>query len=431
MKSNLRVMRSHHATTGDVAMAVHRVTRAVAHVRQQARPVPAARGAARVGYLLDHFPSRSHGFVLQEILELESRGIDVQVFSLGIPDGFLDDTATALARLHSPVCYFSADAEISDRAANGTMFAGGMTSRAAHWMARHVAARNIEHLHAHGASETADVVREAGGLTGVGYSFTVHAQDLNDRAAPAVCEKVLEARFAVTLSDVDHNRLNRICGRGAADKLHRIPMSVDPDEFRFSKTANDEWPSILTIGPLAGSSGFDDLIDAIRILRDCGRLVHLTIVGDGGFDEALRARIDRAGLSERVRVIANASRRELAMLMREHTVLALPWTVGDADREVLANLVLEAMAGGLPVLSTDVPSIRELIDDGLTGRLISARDPSGLAGALETFFGNPRLCESFAAKARTTVERVFTARDNVSRLANLFVDAVARPQLGF
>ena len=219
MKSSLRLRRPHHTSTGDIALAMHRATRTVAHVRRQAEPVPAAPGAARVGYLLDHFPCGSHRFVLQEILELESRGIDVQVFSLGMPDGRLDDTALALARVHSSVCYFFADTEIGGRAPNGTMFAGGMapevvgsgmTSRAAHWMARHVAARNIEHLHAHGASETTDIVREAGRLTGVGYSFTVHAQDLNPRAASSVCEKVLEARFAVTLSDFDHARLNQI-----------------------------------------------------------------------------------------------------------------------------------------------------------------------------------------------------------------------------
>ena len=442
---------------------MHRPTRTVTHVPPRVPPrlaraprfdeqvalnvpksVPvgmlsSGRRGASVGYVMDRFPRVSHDFVLREILELESRGIDVHVFSLGMPEGRLDDTACALARLQSPVCYFLADTEASGGFPEGTMFApdytasegtgSGMTSRAAHWVARQVEMRRIEHLHAHGAAVATEVVREAGRLTGLGYSFTAHAHDLHDGAAPSVREKVLEARFAVTLSDFDHGRLMRICGRGAADKLHRIPMSVNPEESRFSDAESHDSDSVLTVGPLVEKSGFTDLIEAMRIARDSGRVARLTILGEGEFEPTLRAWIARCGLADSVRIIPNVSRRDLAMLMRTHTVMVLPWTAEDGDRDVLANLVLEAMAAGLLVLSTDVPSIRELIDDGLTGRVISPRDPVGLAGALETFFASPRLRKSMASNARVTVEQMFAAGRNVSHLASLFVDTVVGKSL--
>ena len=395
---------------------------------------------ASVGYVMDRFPRGSHGFVLQEILALESRGVDVHVFSLGMPDGRLDDTAFALARLQSPVSYFLADTEASGGVPEGTMFApdyiasdptcSAMTSRAAHWIARQVGARRIHHLHAHGAAVATDVAREAGRLTGVGYSFTAHARDLHDAVAPSVREKVLEAQFAVTLSEFDHARLALICGQGAADKLHRIPMGVDTDECRFSKPASHDIDSVLSVGPLVEESGFTDLIDAMRLMRDRGLVARATILGEGTFEEALRARIDRCGLSGQVQIMASASRRDLARLMQSHTVMVLPWTADDGDRDVLTNLVLDAMAAGLPVLSTDGPSIRELIDDGLNGRVISARDPLGLAGALETFFASSRLRESMASNARATVEQVFAARQNVTHLAKLFTGTVAAKLLG-
>jgi glycosyltransferase involved in cell wall biosynthesis len=374
--------------------------------------------------------------VLQEILELESRGVDVHIFSLGMPDGRLDDTAFALARLKGPVSYFLADdtESVNGVAAGasvasdwvGSSSTGTMTLRAAHWIAGQIAARRIEHLHAHGAAVATEVVREAGRLTGLGYSFTAHADGLQDGAAPSLREKVLDAQFAVTLSDFDQGRLIRICGRAAAEKVHRIPMGVDPEECWFSEAESHDSDSVLAVGPLVEKSGFTDLIEAIRILRDRGRVARLTILGEGGFEDTLRARIDRCRLAGSVQLIGSVSRRELAMLMRTHTVMVLPWAADDGDRDVLANLVLEAMAGGLLVMSTDVPSIRELIDDGLSGRVLSPCDPLGLAGALETLFDSPELRERMTWRARTKVERMFTARQHASHLASLFAGAVAR-----
>jgi colanic acid/amylovoran biosynthesis glycosyltransferase len=461
MKSHLRAQRTPRTAKRVIAPAVHRVARTVAHVVRQPAPLLHAqdfdrhvtgisagmplgllskeRRVVRVGYVLDRFPRGSHGFVLQEILELESRGVDVHIFSLGMPDGRLDDTAFALARLQGPVCYFLADdTESDDGVPDATKFtpdwitsesASAMTSRAARWIASQVAARRIEHLHAHGAAVATAVVREAGRLTGLGYSFTAHADGLHDGAAPSLREKVLDAQFAVTLSDFDQGRLLRICGRSAVDKVHRIPMGVDPDECWFSEAESHDSDCVLAVGPLVEKSGFGDLIEAIRILRDRGRVARLTILGEGPFEEALRDRIAQCRLESSVQLLGSVSHRELAMLMRAHTLMVLPWAADDGDRDVLANLVLEAMAGGLLVLSTDVPSIRELIDDGLSGRVLSPCDPLGLAGALETLFDSPELRERMTWRARTKVERMFTARQHASHLASLFMGAVARKPL--
>jgi glycosyltransferase involved in cell wall biosynthesis len=378
--------------------------------------------------------------VLEEILELESRGIEVHIFSLGMPDGRIDDTTLALARLRSPVRYLLDDEigespSIQNRSrlaadSIGSHPGNGAVSREAHWIASLVLTRRIEHLHAHGATVAADVTREVGRLTGLGYSFTAHADGLYEGAdLPSLREKTLEARFAVALSKVDRGRLLGICGPAAAHKLHRIPMAINPDDWRFAEAECHDCDSVLAVGPLVRKSGFTDLIEAIGILRDRGRIARLTIVGEGEFEDVIRAEIDRYGLASAVQLIASVSRRELATLMRVHTAMALPWVADDRDRDVLANMVLEAMAVGLPVLSTDLPGIRELIDDGLSGRVISARDPLWLAGALETLFDSPELRERMARRARTKVERLFTATRNVSDLARLFFEAVATRRL--
>jgi glycosyltransferase involved in cell wall biosynthesis len=206
-------------------------------------------------------------------------------------------------------------------------------------------------------------------------------------------------------------------------------MGVNPDESRFSTAECHDSDSMLAVGPLVESSGFMDLIQAVCILRDRGRFARLTIIGEGPFEGTLRAQINGHGLADRIKLIGGVSRTDLAMLMRVHTVMVLPWVSEDRDRDVLTNTVLEAMSAGLLVLSTDLPGIRELIDDGLSGRVISPNDPLWLAGALETLFDSPTLREQMVRRARTKVERRFAAAHNVSHLAQLFFEAVSRKRL--
>jgi glycosyltransferase involved in cell wall biosynthesis len=428
--------RRHLASVGFEDLTAH-----VPHSGPQ-RVIPHVRPAVRIAYVVDQFPRGPHGFLLEEILELESRGIDVHIFSLRMPEGRVDDTACALARLRGPVRYFS---EIEGFASDGSSIDGtfhytfaidslgqarmgrGLSANAARWVANQVASRDIEHIHAHGATVATDVAREAARLSGRGYSFTAYADGLYEGAnEPSLCEKVLNARFAVTLNESDRRRLVKVGGASASAKVHRIPISVNPDDYRFSTAGRLDSDSILAIGPLAEKSGFSDLIEAVGILRDRGRVARLTILGEGEYEETLRAQIDQCRLAGRIQIVGGLSRGEISMLMQAHTALVLPWVADDCDREVLANVVLEAMAVGLVVLSTDVPGIRELIDDGMSGRVISPRDPLWLAGALETLFDSPELRGRMAVRARSRVARMFSASRNVSQLGRLFVRTVAR-----
>src|SRR5262249_46588383 len=126
------------------------------------RVVPHVRPAVRIAYVVDQFPRGSHGFLLQEILELESRGIDVHIFSLRMPEGRVDDTACALARLRGPVRYFSEMEGFASSEApsiDGTFhytfaidslgqprMGRGLSASAARWVANQVVSRDIEHV---------------------------------------------------------------------------------------------------------------------------------------------------------------------------------------------------------------------------------------------------------------------------------------------
>ena len=116
----------------------------------------------------------------------------------------------------------------------------------------------------------------------------------------------------------------------------------------------------------------------------------------------------------------------LLSLMRSHAVMALPYTVlPGGGRDGVPPVVLEAMAVGLPVVSTSVVGVSEVLEDGWTGRLVSPNDPKWLAGAVETLLDNVRLRVRMATDARAQVESYFGLSRNVARLARLFASAPA------
>jgi glycosyltransferase involved in cell wall biosynthesis len=348
---------------------------------------PAA--AAPVGYVLDRGADRLKP-VLDEILELERCGLDVHVF-------FVDRSLPGHAR----------------------------------WIAREVTSRGIRHLHAQLA--TADVARHVKRLTHVGYSFTVLGTTLHEagRDPGALRDHVREADFVITPSNVSRDHLLSMTGPGVAGHVHRIYRGIDVERFPFCAEGGRDANSVLAVGPLVQASGFEDLIDAMAILRDRRPArVRLTIVGAGASVPKLKARIISRRLGDRIVLLGGDDEAgvatPLSTVMRSHTLMALPYRrLPSSCGGGVPGALLVAMAMGLPVVSTSVDAISEVIDDGWTGRLIAPREPHWLAGALETLLDNVRLRVHMATNARHEVERSFHRTRNVSELARLLAHAAA------
>ncbi len=345
--------------------------------------------AGPVGYVLDRAAERLKP-VLDEILELERCGLQVHVF-------FVDRTLPGHAR----------------------------------WIAREVGTRRIRHLHAHLA--TADVARHVKRLAHVGYSFTIVGSTLHETArdTSALRDQVRDADFVIAPSEVSRDHLLSLTGPSVADHVYRIYRGVDVERLPFCAESGRAGDSVLAIGPLVQASGFDDLIDAIGILRDRRPTpVRLTIVGAGASVQKLKARILSRRLADRVDLLGSDAESGLAAplsaLMRSHSLMALPYRrLPGSCAGGVPDVLLEAMAMGLPVVSTAVDGISEVIDDGWTGRLVAPRDPQWLAGALETLLDNVRLRVRIATHARAEVERSFDQTHNASELARLLSSVAA------
>jgi glycosyltransferase involved in cell wall biosynthesis len=167
------------------------------------------------------------------------------------------------------------------------------------------------------------------------------------------------------------------------------------------------------VGRLAAEKGFDVLIRALSQLVARNIDAHLVLVGDGGERAALEARARELGVSARVRFAG--WQPDVRPYFEALDVFAL-----SSHREGLPNVLLEAMALEVPVVSTRVNGVPRLIEDGANGALVSAGDADGLTRALAALLTSADLRERFRAAGRHTVETKFSFAARMKRLAELY-----------
>jgi colanic acid/amylovoran biosynthesis glycosyltransferase len=397
-------------------------------------------GPARVGYLMSWYPAVTETFILHEMLELRRLGVDLEIFPLfGAAHDARHPGADALgdrvhyhrglslelaaAQLHwlvrRPRAYLLAWVRaLRGHAQSPLLLAKALVvvPRAA-LIARRMEERGIRHVHAHWATHpalAAFVVRE---LTGIGYSFTAHAHDLYlDR--PMLGEKIRAARFVVTISRFNRALIERVCGAAAAAKTHVVPCGVDPRLFRRRRPrAPGGALRVACVAGLRDYKGHRWLLEACAVLAARGVPFECVLVGDGPERAAVEARISFLGLSGRVRLLGNQPQDRIREVLDASDVMVLPSIVtADGMMDGIPVALMEAMAMGVPVVSTRVSGIPELVEDGRTGLLAPEKDATALADALERLFREPDLARRLAAQGREHVLRHFNLVRNVARL---------------
>ena len=180
-------------------------------------------------------------------------------------------------------------------------------------------------------------------------------------------------------------------------------------------------PTIVAVGRLVPMKGFHVLLDAVASLRDRGVRVHCTIIGDGPERQRLLRQRSALGLDGQVELTGALPQSAVKRHMATATLLVMPCIVtrqGSADG--IPNVLMEAMASGLPVISTTISGIPELVEDGLNGRLIEPGDPELLGDAIVELLADAARQERFASAGRHKVEREFNIRVEAGRLLDHF-----------
>lgn len=412
-----------------------------------AHPSP---GHTSVAYLLKRYPRLSETFILHEVLELERQGMSLRLYSILDPG---EEVVHAdVAHVQAPVTYLPEGwhgvpslvrAHLALLRRDPRRYTGAvmhMVRRWHHrdvlkhfaragWLALDLERADVTHLHvhfAHGPAATAYFVHL---LTGLPYSITAHAKDIYTSPRDLLAIKMRAAQFVVTCTEYNRRYLAELAG-GDAGHIHRIYHGLDLRKFGSdgcaSSSRQGEAPIILAVGRLVEKKGFSYLIEAVRLLVDGGHDVRLQIVGAGELRDSLQRQIITANLQERVTLLGPRRQEELIELYRAASLFALPSIVlENGDRDGIPNVLVEAMRMGLPVVSTAVSGIPELVIAGETGLLVPPRDAAALAAALALALSEAGLRDRLTAGAGHHVTEEFDLAANTARLRALLEEAVA------
>ncbi len=228
-----------------------------------------------------------------------------------------------------------------------------------------------------------------------------------------------------------------------AASLAALGMAPERIEVHFSGVDTARFPfrerkapagrplRLAAIGRMTAKKGFRHLIDAVRILRESGRSVVLTLAGDGPELQSLERQVERASLESIVRFEAWVPHERIAAFLNEHDLLVAPSvTDPSGDREGIPNVLKEAMACGLPVIASRHSGIPDLIEDGAQGFLVPEGDPCAVADRIAALADNPALWPTLSAAARHRIERLFDRDALNTRLLEIYREVAAEASAG-
>ena len=294
-------------------------------------------------------------------------------------------------------------------------------------------ARDVTHLHAHFCHGATTVTWLASVMTGLPFSFTAHAKDVYSpelNPAGLLARKLAAASFVVTCTDANRQYLQRLAG---ATPVHRVYHGLNAELARLLQAPTggpvprNGVLHVLGVGRLVRKKGFDVLVEALALLGARGIRWRAVIVGENGeAGDDLRRRIASHSLGDRIDLAGPLPQTALYNEYRRADLLCLPCRIDeDGDRDGIPNVLVEAMACGLPAVTTSVSGIPEVVDDGVTGLIVPVNDPAATAEAIARLGRDPLLAQRIAENAAVRVRERFDGDRLAAELARLFREAVA------
>ena len=389
----------------------------------------------KIAYLTGEYPRASDTFIQREVAGLRAAGLTVETASIRRtgqehhvgPEQraeaarnfhVLEATANPvkLLRAHAVLLAQSPKRWFKALALAWRTAPKGLRGRAyqmiyfaeAGVLAHHLQATGAQHLHNHIAKASCTVAMLASKLSGIPFSFTLHGPDIFFEPHHwRLDEKIAQARFVSCISHFCRSQAMAFSPPEQWSKLHIVHCGVEP--ARYANASEGE--ALLFVGRLAPVKGLPVLL---RALGDVPA-ARLTLVGDGPQRGEIETLLHALNLEARVRLLGYQNQDQVAELLRQSRALVLP-----SFAEGLPVVLMEAMAAGLPVITSQIAGVPELVRDGETGWLVAPGDQDGLTRAIEALLGDPERARKMGAAGRKAVAAEFDATVEARRLATLF-----------
>jgi colanic acid/amylovoran biosynthesis glycosyltransferase len=416
----------------------------------------------RLAYLTSAYPAISHTFILREVEALRRRGIEIETFAIRPtpPDQLLSEADRKAAAETVSIRPFRAPqvlAQLALARRAPRAYAAGLSNavrlsgpgpRNGLWQLfyfleavvlwRECERRGIRHIHAHLANVAADVAMLAAEIgTAVdpdrpwSWSFTMHGPtELYDVRHFRLATKVRRAAFVVCISDFARSQLMAHAEPDLWERLHVVHVGIPVDGFTppgggngagdGNAAADGTLPTVLYIGRLVPEKGQAVLLEAFAALAAEGVDARLVLAGEGEVREALEARAAALEIAERVSFLGAVGQDRLHALYSDASVFCLP-----SFAEGVPVVLMEAMAMGVPVVTTRIAGIPELVEDGRGGLLVAPGRADELAAALRRLLLDAELRHGLAAGGRDKVLSEFDAELTAADLERVFRQELA------
>lgn len=402
-----------------------------------------------ISYIVSRFPKISETFILNEMLGLRRRGVGIRLYPLmranepcRHPDVEAMLPYTHYLKLRSPGLVADHIRFLFEQPRRylgtwGVVFRGYARSparlphalavmlKAVH-MAGLMRREGTDCVHAHWATYPALCAFIIKRLTGIPYSFTTHAHDIFvDRTM--LREKMEQARFVTTISAFNRRFLIEKIGDCAAEKVRVVRLGVDLERFSAANGSYKTSPfpfRIVCLAALEDKKGHPYLLEACRLLKERAIPLFCQCIGDGDARASIENRIAELGLEPEVKLLGFLPSAAVRHHLADAHCMVLPSIItGRGKMEGIPVAIMEAMAMQVPVVSTAISGIPEIITSGINGILVEPANAAALADAIHRIYQSPALAKSMGEAARRTVEKDYNLDKNIGLLHDLLESA--------
>lgn len=401
----------------------------------------------KILYIVSVFPATSATFILNEMLMLKEKGYKIKIVSLRKPinqiyqngvEEFEEDiiyvphikqslneglkliSSNFKYLIYNPIKYIKGLYKASKGKSTNLIY----DYIRAVYLVNYLNNSEIDHIHSQFAHGPTTIAYYLNMLTGKKFSFTCHAVDIFVQSnSKTLEEKINKAEFVATISNYNVGFIeNKLINKNLVGKLNVVRCGINPQDYKpLEKPKYNEVKKIFSVGRFVEKKGFKYLIDALKIISDKGINFQCNIVGDGPLFNEINEKVQQLKLTKKINLIGQADSQKIKDYLSNSDMFVLPCTKAtNGDMDGIPVSLMESMAYKLPVVSTNISGIPELVIDGKNGLIVEEKNSEKLADAIEKLILNKDIRLKYGENGRKHIIDEFGLEVNIAKLSNLF-----------